>query len=84
MIVTEDAVDLIVETDCGHDPDDLFTLCYLVAAGVSRAGGVKQRTARQREWDEKYGASQWAVGYTIDAAFVLQDAALESIEMRIE
>jgi pyrimidine-specific ribonucleoside hydrolase len=26
--------DLIVETDLGHDPDDFFTLCYLVAAGV--------------------------------------------------
>jgi inosine-uridine nucleoside N-ribohydrolase len=28
-------VDLIVETDCGHDPDDFFTLCYLMAAGVN-------------------------------------------------
>lgn len=28
-------MDLIVETDCGHDPDDFFTLCYLVAAGVT-------------------------------------------------
>lgn len=28
-------MDLIVETDCGHDPDDFFTLCYLVAAGVN-------------------------------------------------
>lgn len=27
--------DLIVETDLGHDPDDLFALCYLAAAGVS-------------------------------------------------
>jgi len=27
-------MDLIVETDCGHDPDDFFTLCYLAAAGV--------------------------------------------------
>jgi pyrimidine-specific ribonucleoside hydrolase len=35
VIVTEDTVDLIVETDCGHDPDDFFTLCYLVAAGVN-------------------------------------------------
>jgi pyrimidine-specific ribonucleoside hydrolase len=31
----KEAVDLIVETDCGHDPDDFFTLCYLVAAGVN-------------------------------------------------
>ena len=27
-------MDLIIDTDCGHDPDDFFTLCYLVAAGV--------------------------------------------------
>src|SRR4051794_17067171 len=27
-------IDLIVETDLGHDPDDFFTLCYLAAAGV--------------------------------------------------
>ena len=27
-------LDLIVETDLGHDPDDFFTLCYLAAAGV--------------------------------------------------
>ena len=26
--------DLIVETDLGHDPDDLFALCYLAAAGT--------------------------------------------------
>lgn len=26
--------DLIVETDIGHDPDDFFAVCYLVAAGV--------------------------------------------------
>lgn len=25
---------LIIETDIGHDPDDLFAICYLVAAGV--------------------------------------------------
>lgn len=28
-------MDLIVETDIGHDPDDFFALCYLVAAGVN-------------------------------------------------
>ncbi len=27
-------MDLIVETDLGHDPDDFFTLCYLAAAGA--------------------------------------------------
>jgi len=25
---------MIIETDCGHDADDAFTICYLVAAGV--------------------------------------------------
>lgn len=27
--------DLLVETDLGHDPDDLFALCYLAAAGAN-------------------------------------------------
>jgi inosine-uridine nucleoside N-ribohydrolase len=26
--------DLIIETDLGHDPDDLFAICYLAAAGA--------------------------------------------------
>jgi hypothetical protein len=30
--------DLIVETDLGHDPDDLFALCYLAAAGRAVLG----------------------------------------------
>src|SRR6202044_2863451 len=30
------------------------------------AGGVKQRSARQREWDRQYGEGNWAVGYVID------------------
>lgn len=25
---------LVIETDIGHDPDDVFALCYLVSAGV--------------------------------------------------
>jgi len=28
-------MDLIVETDIGHDPDDFFSLCYLIASGVN-------------------------------------------------
>jgi hypothetical protein len=27
----------------------------VVERKIGRAGGVKQRMARQREWDEKYG-----------------------------
>lgn len=28
-------MDIIVETDIGHDPDDFFTICYLAAIGVN-------------------------------------------------
>jgi inosine-uridine nucleoside N-ribohydrolase len=31
-------MDVIVETDIGHDPDDFFALCYLIAAGVKVRG----------------------------------------------
>lgn len=27
-------MELIIETDIGHDPDDLFAICYLISAGV--------------------------------------------------
>jgi hypothetical protein len=54
----------------------------VVERKIGRAGGVKQRTARQREWDQKYGEGQWAVGYVIDGAFVLQEEALESVYNR--
>jgi len=29
------ATDMIIETDVGNDPDDFFTLCHLVTAGVN-------------------------------------------------
>jgi hypothetical protein len=54
----------------------------VVERKIGRAGGMKQRTARQGEWDRKYGEGQWAVGYVIGGAFVLQEAALESIYNR--
>jgi hypothetical protein len=54
----------------------------VVERKIGRAGGVKQRTARQREWDQKYGESNWAVGYVIDGTFVPQEVALESIYNR--
>src|SRR5262249_7361054 len=54
----------------------------VVERKIGRAGGRKQRTARQRDWDRKYGDGQWAVGYVIDGAFVLQEAALDSIYNR--
>jgi hypothetical protein len=43
---------------------------------------VKQRTARQREWDRTYGEGSWDIGYVIDGKFVLQEDALESIYYR--
>lgn len=54
----------------------------VVERKIGRAGGSKQRTARQREWDQKYGEDQWAVGYVVDGTFVLQEHALESIYNR--
>ena len=33
---------------------------------IGRAGGVRQRTERQHEWDDKYGQGNWEVGYVID------------------
>jgi hypothetical protein len=52
----------------------------IVERKIGRAGGIKQRTARQREWDDRYG--NWAVGYVIDGVFVTQEEALESVYYR--
>jgi hypothetical protein len=46
---------------------------------LGRAGGLKQRTARQREWDRKYGDGNWAIGYLIEGEFISQEEALESV-----
>jgi hypothetical protein len=54
----------------------------IVERRLGKAGGVKQRTGRQREWDRKYGADVWAIGYVIDDAFVRQEEALESVYYR--
>jgi|SRR5262245_52546930 hypothetical protein len=54
----------------------------IVERKIGRAGGEKQRTGKQREWDRKYGPDSWAVGYVIDGEFVLQEEALESIYFR--
>ncbi len=54
----------------------------VVERKIGRAGGRKQRTARQREWDEKYGEGRRAVGYVIAGTFVLQEHALEPIYNR--
>jgi hypothetical protein len=54
----------------------------VVERKIGRAGGEKQRAARQRQWDRQYGADSWAVGYVIDGEFVLQEQALESVYYR--
>jgi hypothetical protein len=54
----------------------------VVERKIGRAGGIKQRTARQEDWNRKYGEDNWAVGYVVDGAFVLQEDALESIYYR--
>jgi hypothetical protein len=53
----------------------------VVERRIGRAGGVKERTARQREWTTKYGES-WTVGYVVEGAFVTQEDALESVYYR--
>ena len=46
---------------------------------IGRAGGLHQRSERQREWDRKYGEGNWEVGYVLDGAFVPQEQALDSV-----
>lgn len=54
----------------------------IVKRRLGRAGGIKQRTARQREWDAKYGDGNWEVGYVIHGEFMRQDDALEAVYYR--
>jgi hypothetical protein len=51
----------------------------IVMRRLGRAGGIKERNARQREWDREYGEGNWAIGYIIDDKFVLQDDAIDLI-----
>jgi hypothetical protein len=50
----------------------------IVERRIGRAGGLKERTARQREWTTKHGEG-WTVGYMVDGVFVTQEDALESV-----
>lgn len=52
----------------------------IVQRKIGRAGGIRQRTERQREWDRRYG--DWAVGYVIGGEFITQEAAIESVYYR--
>ena len=51
----------------------------VVERRIGRAGGLRERTDRQRGWDRAYGADGWEVGYLIDGAFVPQAEAVESV-----
>jgi hypothetical protein len=54
----------------------------VVERRIGKAGGFKQRAARQREWDRKYGEDRWAIGYVIEDEFVRQEQALETVYYR--
>jgi len=54
----------------------------IVERRIGKAGPLKRREARQREWDRRYGESAWEVGYILDGVFVPQDEALETIYYR--
>jgi hypothetical protein len=46
---------------------------------LGRAGDPRQRAARQREWDRKYGPDNWEIGFVLDGEFVRQDTAFQSV-----
>jgi hypothetical protein len=54
----------------------------VVERHIGRAGGLRQRTVRQLQWDRRYGEGNWQVGYVIDGRFVPQEEALESVYYR--
>lgn len=50
----------------------------IVERKIGKAGDIKQRQKRQREWDNKYG-DNWMIGYKVDGEFISQEDALESV-----
>ncbi len=54
----------------------------IVERRIGRAGGERQRSARQREWDRKYGEGNWEIGYVLDGAFVTQEEAVRTVYQR--
>ncbi len=50
----------------------------IVERKIGKAGNLKQRQKRQREWDKKYDEN-WMIGYVIDGEFISQEEALETI-----
>lgn len=54
----------------------------VVERRIGKAGPLKQRNGRQRQWDTKYGESNWEIGYIVDGNFISQEEALERIYYR--
>jgi hypothetical protein len=54
----------------------------IVQRRLGRAGGERARTARQREWDRRYGEGNWEIGYVLDGVFVSQDEAVRTVYQR--
>jgi len=50
----------------------------IVERRIGKAGNLKQRQKRQKEWNQKYGEN-WMIGYKVDGEFISQDEALETI-----
>ncbi|MCH2044180.1 MAG: hypothetical protein MK212_08545 [Saprospiraceae bacterium] len=50
----------------------------IVERRIGKAGNLKQRSQRQREWDKKYNGN-WTIGYIVDGEFMTQEEALEKI-----
>lgn len=51
----------------------------IIKRKLGRAGGLKQRSARQRKWDQQFGEGMWTIGYLIDGDFVEQEEAIHSV-----
>ena len=51
----------------------------IVERKIGRAGGLKERMQKQKEWDKKYGQDNWMVGYMIDGEFISQEDAIDKI-----
>ncbi|MCC9603749.1 hypothetical protein LOC67_24630 [Stieleria sp. JC731] len=60
-----------------HIPIDLHMPWTVVERKIGRAGSIKRRTAKQEEWNRKYG--DWAIGYVLNGEFTLQDDAIDTI-----
>jgi hypothetical protein len=54
----------------------------VITRRLGKAGGLKERSARQRDWDRQYGEGNWAIGYLLKGEFMSQEEALEAVYYR--